>query len=76
MYNDSRYRIKKDRDREEIEFEKQKSELTFEPKILKRNANGYTQREVPDIEEVVQRMNKARRVFKYRHIGKRMLTIS
>ena len=67
MYELSKFSNKKriDKNREEIEFEKQKDELTFAPKITKlsQNLNVETVLNRRGVEENIERYKQARKVI-------------
>jgi hypothetical protein len=60
------YKKKEDKTREEIEFEQQREELTFAPRILKSSASKYLQKEcltTRGTEETIERLHRARKVI-------------
>eukprot|EP00826_Nyctotherus_ovalis_P020998 TRINITY_DN16698_c0_g1_i1.p1 TRINITY_DN16698_c0_g1~~TRINITY_DN16698_c0_g1_i1.p1 ORF type:complete len:131 (+),score=4.73 TRINITY_DN16698_c0_g1_i1:38-430(+) len=65
LYDSSKsYRKKADRRCEDIEFEKQRKELTFVPRILKKNAHYRSGSSLnAKITEAIERMQRARQVI-------------
>lgn len=75
LYNLKKVAKKTDKTKEEVEFEMQKSELTFAPKLFKRNSSLYftnSKNEIINKKEmgkILDRMNRARRVSSNINIG-------